>query len=178
VPAEAAEHVRLTGQVGRDLRLRARVEHEGDRQGAQVVRRGRRTVVAGRIVAVDDAVARRAAQTIIETGGALATRCADRAGLDEGPAGAARAVGVRDAAEVRVRAAHARARLAGAREGAVPIGAARRVGGLPATRGAAARVVGAAAAGAGARRARGDGATATGTGAVATGVGPAAAPHR
>src|SRR5947199_248057 len=145
VPAEAAEDVHLTGQVDRGLRDRARIEHEGDRQGADVAGGRGRTVVAGRIVAIDRGVARRAGEAVV--GAAVARvggRIADRAGLDEGLARtAARAVRVGDAPEVGIRTAHAYARVARAGLYAIVAGsaAANRVGRLPAAARAAARIV-------------------------------------
>src|SRR5439155_22282045 len=99
VLAERAEHVHLVGQVDRGLRDRTGIEDEGDRQCAEARRRRRRTVVAGRIVAIDTAVARRARQGVIDAGVALVRGgAADRAGLNERPEGAAWAVCIVDAA--------------------------------------------------------------------------------
>src|SRR5439155_7950880 len=98
---------------------------------AQAARRRWETVVAGRIVAVDGAVSRRAGQAVVDAGVAL-TRggVADRTGLDERLAAAARAVVGRNAPEAGIRSAVAATRLAGTRAGTVRIAAARRVGGV------------------------------------------------
>jgi len=171
VLAERAEHVRLIGHVDRRLRDRPRVEHKGDRQGAQVVGRWRRTVVAGREVAVewllDNGSARepfvRAAVT--RAGG----RVADRTRLNERPAGATLTVGVGSAAQARVRSADTHAGLATA---ARTVGVRATVS--PIAR-APAGVVDADAARAGVRC---DGPAAAAARAVSTIVGPPRAPHR
>src|SRR5438094_1028441 len=175
-PAEAAEHGRLIGKVDRHLLDGAGVEQVRDRQRAEAGRRRRRTVVAGRIVPVRDGVSRRAAQAIVDAAVALVVGAADRAGLDEGDARAARAVGVGDAAEVGVRAALAPARLADPRAtAAVRVRAAGRVGGVPEAVATTTRVIDTGAPGA--RRAGGDGAADAVAGAVCARVGGAAAPH-
>src|SRR5207253_6204906 len=134
VLAEAAEHVHLIGQIGGGPADRARIEHEGNRQGAQVVGRRRRAVVAGRILAAQRTVPRRAGEPVVGAGVALgAGRVADRARLDERAAAAARAVGVRDAAQVGVRPAHAGSGLAGAGARAIRVAATRRAGSIRAT---------------------------------------------
>src|SRR5262249_21215341 len=122
---EPAEHVRLTREIDRGLRDGSRVERERDRQGADVIRRGRRAVMAGRQIPVGAAVPRGASQTVVANRVALVVH-ARRARLEERPAGAARAIRIRDAAEVGVRAGHARAALAGTGPGAVGVGAAVR----------------------------------------------------
>src|SRR5439155_16807906 len=170
-PAETAEHVRLGRLVDPGLGDRPRVEDEGDRQRADVLRRRRRTVVAGRVVAVERAVARRADEPVVRAARALAG-VADRTRLYERPAGAARAIGVRDATMVGIRAAQAVAALARARR-AIPVRAARRVGGVRRRTPAGVVDAGAARAGRGV-----DGrAGAAGARAVPAVVGSAATPH-
>src|SRR5205814_1264525 len=74
------------------------------------------------------AVARRARQGVVDARVTLVRRrVADRAGLNERLTGTARAVPVRDAAQIRVRPARARAGLAYARVGTVGVAAARRI---------------------------------------------------
>src|SRR5207249_4270075 len=85
----------------------------------------------GRILAAEGAVSRRAGEPVVGTGVALAAgRVADRARLDERAAAAARAVGVRDAAQVGVRPAHAGGGLAGAGARAIRVAAAGRPRGI------------------------------------------------
>ena len=118
--------------------------------------------MAGREVAVDSAIARRAIESVVRAAVALVRRrVADRAGLDEGGApAAARTVRVRDATPAVARPARARAGLAGSRPAVVvratwpDIAAPACILGANATARTRARGDRAAAAGAGAVRAR------------------------
>src|SRR2546429_393247 len=76
--------------------------------GADGESRRRRALVTGRVVAVRVDRLRRTGETVVRAAVArVGARVADRTHLDEGLAGAARAVRVRDAAFAHVRTAHA-----------------------------------------------------------------------
>src|SRR5207244_12447467 len=126
----------------------------------------RRTIVTGRAVAVDRAVAVGAREPVVRATRALAG-VADRTRLDQRPAGAARAIRVHDATVIGIRAGHAVAGLARARC-AIRVRATDRVGGV---RGRApAGVVGTGAAARAGRRVAAEAAGPT-RGAVPAGVG-------
>src|SRR5207249_9678128 len=135
VPAEAAENVRLVGEVGGARRRRARAEHEVDGQRRADHETGRgRAVVARRIRIAQRRIAGRAGEAIVRAAVAdTRRRVADRTRLDERIAGPAGTVVVRDAAKACVGAAHAPPPLAGAADSTVRCRAPRRVRRLRAT---------------------------------------------